>query len=43
MTTGEDHTNIAGGSSDRRFSRWYLVDKENRQKGIYKKLSEYNK
>ncbi len=39
MATGEAHTNIAGGSSDRRFSRWYLADIENWQKGIYKKLS----
>ncbi len=33
------HTNIAGGSSDRRFSRWYIRDMENWLKGVYKVLS----
>ncbi|HPV98938.1 MAG TPA: penicillin acylase family protein [Spirochaetota bacterium] len=33
------HTNIAGGSSDRRFSRWYMRDMENWLKGVYKVLS----
>ncbi len=33
------HTNIAGGSSDRRFSRWYMSDMENWLKGVYKVLS----
>jgi len=33
------HTNIAGGSSDRRFSRWYMKDMENWLKGVYKVLS----
>ncbi len=32
------HTNIAGGSSDRRFSRWYMNDMENWMKGVYKVL-----
>jgi penicillin amidase len=32
------HTNIAGGSSDRRFSRWYMSDMENWLKGVYKVL-----
>jgi penicillin amidase len=37
---GEDvvHTNLAGGVSDRRFSKWYCNDFENWRKGIYKKL-----
>jgi penicillin amidase len=32
------HTNLAGGPSDRRFSRWYASDLENWIKGIYKTL-----
>lgn len=32
-------SNLAGGPSDRRFSRWYCNDLENWQKGQYKKLS----
>jgi penicillin amidase len=37
---GEDvvHTNLAGGVSDRRFSKWYCNDFENWRKGIYKKI-----
>lgn len=33
------HTTIAGGSSDRRFSRWYMNDMENWLKGVYKVLA----
>lgn len=33
-------SNLAGGPSDRRFSRWYCNDLENWQSGQYKKLSE---
>lgn len=32
------HTNLAGGPSDRRFSRWYISDLENWMQGIYKVL-----
>ena len=32
-------TSIAGGPSDRRFSRWYLTDLENWTQGIYKEVS----
>lgn len=37
----EDHiaTNLAGGPSDRRFSKWYCSDLKNWQTGTYKKLS----
>ncbi|HDZ13207.1 MAG TPA: hypothetical protein ENH53_13445, partial [Bacteroidetes bacterium] len=31
-------TNIAGGPSDRRFSKWYTSDVENWRHGSYKKL-----
>ncbi|MBW2219558.1 MAG: penicillin acylase family protein, partial [Deltaproteobacteria bacterium] len=33
------HTNLAGGPSDRRFSKWYCSDLENWISGKYKKLS----
>jgi penicillin amidase len=32
------HSNIAGGASDRRFSKWYKSDLKNWLKGIYKYL-----
>lgn len=32
------YSNMAGGASDRRFSKWYFNDFENWQKGKYKKL-----
>jgi penicillin amidase len=37
---GEDHiyTNLAGGPSDRRFSRWYCSDLANWLNGVYKKV-----
>lgn len=38
MGTDELHTNIAGGPSDRRFSKWYISDVENWRNGIYKVL-----
>lgn len=38
MSTGEAHTNLAGGPSDRRFSRWYFSDFKNWLVGIYKIL-----
>jgi len=34
----EIHTNLAGGPSDRRFSRWYLSDMQNWYEGNYKVL-----
>lgn len=39
MATDEAHTNLAGGPSDRRFSKWYCSDLENWRTGKYKKLS----
>lgn len=33
------HSNMAGGPSDRRFSRWYVSDLANWQAGRYKTLS----
>jgi penicillin amidase len=33
------HTNMAGGPSDRRFSKWYCSDLDNWKKGVYKKVS----
>jgi penicillin G amidase len=38
MAFPEVHTNIAGGPSDRRFSRWYLSDLKNWLTGVYKVL-----
>jgi penicillin amidase len=32
-------SNLAGGPSDRRFSKWYVSDVENWRKGTYKKLT----
>jgi penicillin amidase len=32
-------TNLAGGPSDRRFSKWYCSDLENWIKGSYKRIS----
>jgi len=32
------HTNIVGGPSDRRFSKWYVNDLVNWQSGVYKKI-----
>nr|WP_300458302.1 penicillin acylase family protein [Desulfobacula sp.] len=39
MATEEIHTNMAGGPSDRRFSKWYCSDLKNWETGIYKKVS----
>jgi penicillin amidase len=39
LSTGDLHTNLAGGPSDRRFSRWYVSYLENWTAGRYKKLS----
>jgi penicillin amidase len=39
MATDECHTNLQGGPSDRRFSRWYCSDLENWRSGRYKTLS----
>jgi penicillin amidase len=33
------HSNLAGGPSDRRFSKWYVSDLENWKQGKYKSLS----
>jgi penicillin amidase len=39
LATDEAHTNVAGGPSDRRFSRWYSNDLHNWLRGGYKSLS----
>lgn len=38
MATGEMHTNISGGSSDRRWSPWYNNETKNWLAGVYKVL-----
>ena len=38
LATEECRTNLAGGPSDRRFSKWYLSDLENWKQGQYKTL-----
>ena len=38
LGTTELHTNLPGGPTDRRFSRWYLSDLKNWMNGIYKVL-----
>ena len=38
LATDEIHTNLAGGPSDRRFSKWYCSDLENWITGKYKKI-----
>jgi penicillin G amidase len=38
LATDEVHTNLAGGPSDRRFSRWYVNDLTNWYEGNYKIL-----
>ncbi len=38
LATYEIHTNLAGGPSDRRFSRWYVSDLKNWYEGNYKVL-----
>ncbi|MFH1139644.1 MAG: penicillin acylase family protein [Pseudomonadota bacterium] len=38
LAGNELHTTLAGGPSDRRFSKWYAADLENWQKGRYKIL-----
>jgi len=38
LAQDEVHTNLAGGPSDRRFSKWYCSDLENWMKGKYKIL-----
>ena len=38
MATDEIHTNLAGGPSDRRFSKWYASDLKNWFEGEYKVL-----
>lgn len=38
LSTDELHTNLAGGPSDRRFSKWYLSDLRNWYEGNYKVL-----
>ena len=39
LGTEEIHTNLAGGPSDRRFSKWYRSDLKNWYEGNYKVLS----
>lgn len=39
MARGEMHSNMAGGASERRFSRWYRSDIKNWIKGVYKTLN----
>ena len=43
LATDEVHTNLAGGPSDRRFSRWYCSDLENWLNGKYKTLKPRHK
>jgi len=38
MSTNELHTNLAGGVSERRFSRWYTSDIPRWLRGVYKVL-----
>ncbi len=38
LSTDEIHTNLAGGPSDRRFSKWYCTDLKNWETGRYKRL-----
>lgn len=38
LGSDEIHTNIAGGPSDRRFSKWYCSDLENWKTGKYKRV-----
>ncbi|UCB44616.1 MAG: penicillin acylase family protein [Spirochaetota bacterium] len=38
LSTSKIHANVAGGASDRRFSRWYRSDVKNWLKGVYKTL-----
>jgi penicillin amidase len=38
LATDEIHTNLAGGPTDRRFSRWYVNDLRNWYEGCYKVL-----
>ncbi len=38
LSTNECRSNLAGGPSDRRFSKWYLTDLENWKQGKYKTL-----
>ncbi|MFO7558435.1 MAG: penicillin acylase family protein [Desulfobacterales bacterium] len=42
LSRDEVYTNMAGGPSDRRFSRWYCSDIENWAAGKYKKLQPDN-
>ncbi|OGP61110.1 MAG: hypothetical protein A2V65_02970 [Deltaproteobacteria bacterium RBG_13_49_15] len=39
LSTDANYTNMAGGPSDRRFSKWYCSDLDNWKKGKYKKTS----
>jgi penicillin G amidase len=39
MAENEIHTNMAGGPSDRRFSKWYCSDLKNWETGVYKRVS----
>jgi penicillin amidase len=39
MAENEIHTNMAGGPSDRRFSKWYCSDLKNWETGVYKQVS----
>ena len=38
LSTDEIHTNLAGGPTDRRFSKWYISDLQNWYEGNYKVL-----
>ncbi len=39
MSTDEVFTNLPGGTTDRRFSLWYMSDIQNWLRGVYKKLT----
>ncbi|KAA3613891.1 MAG: penicillin acylase family protein [Calditrichaeota bacterium] len=43
LASDEIHSNLAGGPSDRRFSKWYCSDLENWKNGKYKILSADSK
>ncbi|MCP4666447.1 MAG: penicillin acylase family protein [Deltaproteobacteria bacterium] len=42
LSTDECRTNLAGGPSDRRFSKWYISDLDNWLKGRYKTVSPHD-
>jgi penicillin amidase len=43
LSTDDIYTNMSGGPSDRRFSKWYCSDLNNWITGKYKKISVDNR